>query len=242
MKMTKSLALYLLTLSSPSQADTYVWIDRTPPETSITMKTALANLKQHLPKILEAHHKSRHLKIFTFASDSFGAEPALTVQLPDKPVIRTTSKPSEAAKWIAGVQEREEAKQNKDLREAEQRWAQDLHQIIQTKFPDGREIAPPNECTALYDLLHRLSTREHPPIELAIIVTDGQDTCSRPPLKKLTPPAFPLKVVMVVANTSAKHAQYRDHFEKTRQHWSAIAPDWVRVISTTEIPSIAATP
>jgi hypothetical protein len=104
-------------------------------------------------------------------------------------------------------------------------------QLARIAVPRGLDV---EVCTALWEVLRRVSRQAAPYV--AVITTDGQDTCDPEPAP-LSQPSPGVKVTIVILPSVPPYRISRSdavHFDTVKAQIQRVAP-WVRVIAPSEV-------
>jgi hypothetical protein len=210
----------------------HVWLDRTGSVSPSDLSEALKDLKARLPVMVEQARIQR-LEVFAFAGDPF-IKPSVSITLPrfSEEDCRLNS---EATIMLREVYEKRQKECQLRRNEALERWRAEVRKAINNQFPSSISPASDRECTSIFELLIRLS-RTAPKPQLAIIVSDGLDDCTREPMKPLPAPVG-TRVVMVVLNGKGG-GRYLAHLDSVEKRWRKVA-EWLRVASKAELADLA---
>jgi hypothetical protein len=178
-------------------------------------------------------------RLYRFKADSFHAHEAGRVRLvPFRAPPCDRPPRSELASLVKHVADDEARKSEQRCRELIQR-ARSSHEAstkaaLAAAAQSLSRATPAGACTAVADLLERISIDEDPALPVVVVVTDGRESCRKGALKTIPEPVVKRRVVVTIVGLKTD-ASSGSGYRQTAALWKKVAP-WAEVIPSFGLP------
>ena len=192
-------------------------------------------LLEQLPAIVATWDVCGTLRVIPWAQDGWNAQETLTIQLPALKVVTSQSETNQSGEVFALLPNLEKA-MNEHLAAQtaeEEAQARREHQenIRQVLAPVAEQVllppanAPEPRCSDLNGILRRVALTTGPQPRLAVLVTDGHETCA-PPIQAVPAPEGEVIAAIILVPekpSQKKHIGYTQ-FETRKAELMDVAP------------------
>lgn len=205
--------------------------DASPSVAGAELAAARRDITRQMAELAKRSPVSRW-EIFRFADRSFTLPPLASIEFP---VFLSPDcepqKASEARRLLRQLDARQDkadqARCASERETYERRWQANATNSVEKVLGFLASQTPQGRCSAIADVVERVSLDGDKHLRLVVIASDGEETCPPAHRSPIAAPAVPRTVILALV--ASKLDASAERFRKQVSRWRTLAP-WVQVI------------